>query len=97
MSPANVVAIFIAVMSCTTARRVMVWAQPPNSPHCSAAGVVPITFNSSNQNPVLSDTCGTWLLFNNLFGVTPFVDFCKVTGNVCNENGETARDCKPIA
>jgi hypothetical protein len=36
---------------------------------------------------VLSDTCGTWLLFNDLYGVTPFVDFCKVTGNVCNEQG----------
>ena len=47
-------------------------------------------FNSSDQNPLLVDTCGTWLLFNNLFGVTPFVDFCKVTGNVCNEQGGVA-------
>ncbi len=44
-------------------------------------------FNTSDPNPLLVDTCGTWLLFNNLFGVTPFVDFCKVTGNVCNEQG----------
>ncbi len=48
-------------------------------------------FNTSNQNPLLVDTCGTWLLFNNLFGVTPFVDFCKVTGNVCNEQGGVIR------
>ena len=48
-------------------------------------------FNTSSQNPVSVDTCGTWLLFNNLFGVTPFVDFCKVTGNICNEEGALAR------
>ena len=63
--------------------------------HASASLTVPcccpgttLTFNSSNQNPVLTDTCGTWLLFNDLYGVTPFVDFCKVTGNICNEQGD---------
>ena len=54
---------------------------------CSLPGTT-ITFNASDANPLLSDTCGTWLLFNNLYGVTPFVDFCKITGNVCNEQGD---------
>ena len=62
----------------------------PNNPTLAAGTPLDIgAFNTSDQNPLLVDTCGTWLLFNNLFGVTPFVDFCKVTGNVCNEQGAT--------
>ena len=48
------------------------------------------------QGQLSIDACGEWLVTNALNNATPFTDFCKVNGNVCNNAGQSSYTPPPF-